>query len=206
MELNELHVFKRHAGAVGQCHPVACIDDGVGAREEHTPTSTGSKDDSLRGDRMKATMQKVPGYDAATGSVFHDQCGGVPLVVDLDASLEELLVHGVKDRVAGTIGCITRSREARSAERALRDPAPVIPAKDHPHPFQFEYVGRRLLTHRFNGVLIAKIEPPLGGVERVRLPGIIVAQCRVDSTLGSNGVTSDGMDFGENGDVEMAPV
>ena len=55
MVLDELHVLERRAGAVGQRHPVAVLDGGVGGEREHLAATAGAEDHCTGGDRLDAS-------------------------------------------------------------------------------------------------------------------------------------------------------
>ena len=103
----------------------------------------------------------------------------------------------------GAIGRVAGARKAGPAERALRDAAPFVPTEDDAHPLQIQDVAGRLPAHCLDGVLVAQIQAPLRGVEGVGLPGVILAQRRVDPSLRGDGMTADRMDFREEGHVQM---
>src|SRR5687768_10991183 len=117
-------------------------------------------------------------------------------------ALEELFIHGVENGMAGAIGGIAGPWKAGAAKRSLRDPPSLISAENHAHAFEFQNITGRFAAHGFDRVLITEIETALGGVERVRFPGIILAKGRVDAALRGNGMAADGMHFGDNRNVK----
>jgi hypothetical protein len=108
----------------------------------------------------------------------------------------------VENGMVCAIGGITGPWEAGAAKRSLRDPPPLVAAKDHAHAFELKNIAGRFTAHGFDRVLITEIETALGGVEGVRFPGIILAKGRVDAALRGNRMAADGMHFGENRNVE----
>ena len=58
----------------------------------------------------------------------------------------------------------------------------------------------RLAAHDLDRVLVAQVVRALDGVERVRLPGVLGVQRRVDAALGRVGVRADGVDLGDDAD------
>jgi hypothetical protein len=80
--------------------------------------------------------------------------------------------------------------------------APLIPAEDHAHAFEFDNIARRFAAHGFDRVLIAQIETTLCRIESVRLPRIILAKRRIDTALRGNRMAADGVHFGENRDIQ----
>ena len=203
MELHELHILERRAGQISQHHPISGVDNRVGARKEHSTASTGGEDDRLRTDRMEATADQVPGHHASADALLNNQQGDVPFLVHLNSALHELLVHRMQDRVTGPIGSVAGAREPGPTERTLRDTASLISAENHTHPLQLQDIARSFSAHRLNRVLIAEVQTPLRGIERMRLPGVILTECGVDASLCGDGVAADRMHFREDRDVEV---
>src|SRR6059036_885497 len=202
VELDELYVHQRRAGPVGHAHAVPGVDDGVGAGEIDPAAAAGRQDDGFGPDGVQAAFQDVPDNDAPADAVLDDERRNVPLFVDEHLALEELLVHGVQERVAGAVRGVAGAREAGAAERALRDAALLVPAEDHPHALERMDVVWCLAAHHLDGVLIAEPQTALGGVVGVLLPGVVLAQGRVDATLCGDGMAADGMDLRDDGHVE----
>src|SRR5690348_11722004 len=128
MELNELHILQRGAGPIAERHAVAGIDNGIGAGQKDTAASAGGENHSLGSDRMQATMQHIPCHHAAAHAVLDDERGDVPLFIDINMALENLFVHGVKNRMARAVRGITRAWESSAPKRPLRDSPPLVPA------------------------------------------------------------------------------
>src|SRR5207244_5649234 len=129
-------------------------DDGVGAREINPAAAAGRQDDGLSPDGVQTALQEVPGDDAPAAAVLDEERRDVPLFVDVHLALQELLVHGVQERMAGSVGGVAGAGEAGAAEGALRDAALLVPTEDHPHALERLAVVRGLAAHRSHGVWI----------------------------------------------------
>ncbi len=124
-----------------------------------------------------------------------------PLLVDLDAALEALLVERVQDDEARDVGRVGGARIAGAAERPLGDRAVVVAAEGTAHVLERDQVARRLAGHDLDGVLVAEVVGALDGVEHVGFPGVVVAQGAVDAALGAAGVAAHRVHLGDEGDV-----
>src|SRR5881397_2974183 len=68
MVLNELHVLERRAGTIGQGHPVAVLDVGVGGEGEDLAAAPRAEDDGSRGDGPNLPGGQLDGHDPLTPS------------------------------------------------------------------------------------------------------------------------------------------
>ena len=156
MELDELHVHQGRAGPIGHAHPVTGVDYGVRAGEIEPATAAGRQYYRLRSDRVQTSVQDIPSDHAPAEPVLYDQCRDVPLFVDEDIALHQLLIHRVQNRVSGPVCRVARPRKPRAAKRPLRDATVGGAAENDTHALEFQNIRRRLATHRFDAVLIAQ--------------------------------------------------
>jgi hypothetical protein len=181
VELHELVVLQRQAGA--QHHPAAVAGAGMGggAGEIGAAVAAGRHHDGLRAEAVQAAVLEVPGGDAAADAlVVHDQVEGDVFDEELAIRLQRLLVQRVQDGVAGAIrggaGAHRRSLAVIlhvAAEGALVDLAVLGAAEGHAVVLQLDDRRDRLAAHVFDGVLVAEPVRPLHGVVHVPAPVIL---------------------------------
>ena len=130
MELHELHVLQRQAGA--QHHAVAVARARVrgGAGEVRAAVAAGREDRRVRAEAMQLALGHVERDDAAARAVLHDEIDREVLDEERRLVPDRLLVQRVQHRVAGAIrrgaGALRDAlAEVRrhAAERTLVDPA-----------------------------------------------------------------------------------
>jgi hypothetical protein len=68
----------------------------------------------------------------------------------------------------------------------------------HAEVLELEEGVGRLLAHDLDGVLVAEVVRALDRVERVRLPGVLGVEGRVDPALSRVRVRADGVDLGDD--------
>ena len=182
MELDELHVLQRQAGA--QHHRVAVAGTGVslGCGEIGAPVAAGGEHHHVGAKPVDRTVFKVPRHDAVTDALpVHDQVEGKVLDKELGVVAQRLLVERMDDGVAGAVGggagAIGRGALAVlhhvAAERALID-LPGFGARErHPEMFELDNRRDRLAAHIFDRILVAKPVRPLDGVVHVPAPIVL---------------------------------
>ena len=121
VELDELHVHQRHAGAIGEGVAVAGRDQGVGGRRVDATEAAGRQHDGLRRQRLDLAGAHVDRDGAPAAAIVDDERRHEPLVVGADVQLERLLVQDVQERLAGDVGDVAGAGEAGAAEGPLRD-------------------------------------------------------------------------------------
>ncbi|CDK40184.1 hypothetical protein BN903_94 [Halorubrum sp. AJ67] len=143
VELDELHVLHRDAGAVRHRDAVAGVGDRIGGVIEHLPHPARREDDAvLRAEAANLTALDVVADDAVTGPlggvvlVGDREIHHVPLVVHRNSAFDHLLVHRVEHLVARLRAGVRRPREGEPAERALGDAAVVLAGERHPPVFE----------------------------------------------------------------------
>ena len=149
MELHELHVLQRQAGA--QHHGVAVAGAGVrgGAGEIGAAVAAGGEDRHVGAEAMQLALGQVERDDAAAGAVLHDQVDREVLDEEGRRVAERLLVQRVQHRVAGAVGRGAGAlRDAlavvrgHAAERALVDAAGLGARERHAVVLELDDRGR----------------------------------------------------------------
>ena len=205
VELDELHVLQGDAGAVGHDDAVAGGGEGVGRDAEGAAVAAGGEHDGLGLDGLDLPAEDVVGDEALAGVVADHEVEGVPLAVDLDAALEQLLEEDGEQGVAGAVGGVDGARGGVAAEAPLGDAAVVHAGEGAAHVLELEDVLRRLATEYLGGVLVDEEVAALDGVVHVQLPRVVVggvAERGGDAALGRAGVGAQRVDLGEDGDVD----
>ena len=103
MELDELHVLERQAGA--EHHRIAVAGAGVGRRrgEIDLAVAAGRKHDRLGAETVDRSVVEAQRDDAAAGAVLHDQVDREIFDEEVGVVLQALLVERVQHRVAGAV-------------------------------------------------------------------------------------------------------
>jgi len=199
VELHELHVLQRQAGAQHHAVAVASADMRRGAGEVSAAVTAGRQNGLAGGETMQRAVVHVQGHDAAAAAfVVHDQVEGEILDVELGRVLERLAVHRVQHGVAGAVrggagalrGALAEMR-GHAAERALIDLAVFLAARERHAPV-LELIdrGRRVLAHVFDGVLVAE---PVGALHRVVHVPAPVVLAHVAERGGNSALRCDGV-------------
>ena len=207
MELDELHVLRRHAGVVGDRRPAAGADDGVGGVGVDAAGAAGGHDHGVGRERVEAAAYHVVGDDAAAAALVDDERGHEDLDVHLDLALVSALDERVQQVVPGLVGAVAGAREPGAAERPLRD-APVVEATERAAPVvHLEDDPGSVLGHLDGGVLVGQVVRALDRVEGVLLGRVVVTvrmvgKRRVDAALRGAGVAAAGVDLAEDRHVQ----
>ena len=212
VELHELHVLQRQAGA--QHHGVAVAGAGVrrGAGEIGAAIAAGRQDRLVGAEAVQRAVVEAERDDAAAGAVLHDQVEGEIFDEELGRVAERLAVervqHGVAGAVGGGAGALRRwpspKLRGHAAERALVDLA-VLGARER-HAVVLELVdrGRRVAAEIFDRVLVAEPVRPLDGVVHVPAPVVRahVAERGGDAALRRDGVRAGRENLGDAGGLQ----
>ena len=204
VELDELHVLQRDAGAVSHDHAVAGGGEGVGGDAEGASVAAGAEHDGLGRDGLDLAGEDVVGDEALADVVLDHEVERVPLGVDLDAASEELLEEHGEHGVAGAVGGVAGARGGVSAEASLGDAALVVAGKRAAHVLELKDVLGAFAGKDFGGVLVDEVVAALDGVEHVQVPGVLggVAERGGDAALRRAGVGSQRMDLREDRHVQ----
>ena len=213
VELHELHVLQRQAGA--QHHGVAVAGLGVraGAGEIGAAIAAGRQNRLLGAEAMQRAVLQAQRDDAAAGAVLiHDQVDGEILDEELGRVAQRLAVervqHGVAGAVGGGAGALCRRPLAEvgghAAERALID-APVLGAAEG-HAVVLELVDGvvGVAAHVLDGVLVSE---PIGALDRVVHVPVPVVRAHVadgggDAALGGHRVRACRKHLGDAGSLQ----
>ena len=104
MELHELHVLERKAGA--EHHRIAVAGASVRRRrgEIDAAIAAGREHHRLRAEAMDRTIVEAQGDDAAAGAIVHDQVDRKIFDKEVGVILQALLIERVKHGMAGAVG------------------------------------------------------------------------------------------------------
>ena len=213
MELHELHVLQRQAGAQHHAAAVAGADVRRGAGEVGAAVAAGRQDGLVGGEAVQGAVVHVQGDDAAAAALaVHDQVDGEVLDVELGRVLERLAVHRVQHGVAGAVGGGAGAlrgalavMRGHAAERALVDLAVFLAARERQAPMlQLVHGGRRVLAHVLDRVLVAEPVGALDGVVHVPAPVVLahVAERGGDAALRRHGVRARREHLGDAGGAQ----
>ncbi len=213
MELHELHVLQRQAGAEHHGVAIASLGVGAGAGQISAAIPAGGQNGLLRTEPMDRAVIEIDRDDAAaTAFVVHDQIDGEIFDIELGGVSQRLAVHGVQHGVAGAVGggagtlrgAFAEMRR-HAAERALVDLAVFLAARERHAPvFEFVDGGGRLADHVLDGILVAKPVGALDGVVHVPAPVVLahVAERSRDAALGRDGVRAGRKHLGDAGGLQ----
>ncbi len=212
MELHELHVLQRQAGA--DDHGVAVAGAGVSARAGEIGAAEAARGhDCLFGaNAMDAAVLEGQGHHAAADAVVHDEVEREVLDEEFGGIAQRLAVervqHGVARAVGGGAGALGGRAFAElgghAAEGALIDLAVVGAAEGHAVMLKLIHGGRRVAAQIFDGVLIAEPVGPLHGVVHVPAPIVLahIAQRGRDAALGRHRVRARREHLGDAGRLQ----
>jgi hypothetical protein len=199
--LDHLHVHQRRADAVALRDAVAGADERVGGGLEALAGAAGGLDGGLRGEHVHRAVADVAGDRAAAlaVAVLH-QPGDEPLLVavDLLVVLHQLLVEHVQERLAGDVGHVVGAGRRGAAERARAEVAGLVAVEGDARVLEPEDLARGLAAHDLDRVLIAQVVGALDRVERVRLPGVVGVERRVDAARRRVGVRAHRVHLGHD--------
>ena len=213
MELDELHVLERQAGAQHHRVAVAGADVRRGAGEIGAAVAAGRQNRGLRAEAMDRSRRRVErDHAAAAALVVHDQVDREILDEELGRVAQRLPVHRVQHGVAGAVGgragalrgalAVVRGH---AAERALIDLAVFLAARERQAPvLQLVHGGRRVAAHVFDRVLVAEPVGALDGVVHVPAPVVLahVAERGGDAALRRDRVRARREDLGDAGGAQ----
>jgi len=158
VELEELHVLQRHAGAQRHRHAVTGVDVGVAGGAEDLAAAAGRDQRGLGLDEQRLAgldLEHQRAEDRAL--VVTDEVDGEEFVEEVRLRPDVLLEQRVQDGVAGAVGgragaCRLGAAEilALPAEGALVDLA-VVEAGER-HAVVLELVHRRIASRHMNSI------------------------------------------------------
>ena len=102
--------------------------------------------------------------------------------------------------MAGDVGDVVGARRRGAAERAGAEVAVLVAVEGDAGVLEPQDLVRRLAAHDLDRVLVAEVVRALDRVERVRLPGVLGIQRRVDPAGGRDRVRAHGVDLGDDRD------
>ena len=212
MELPELHVLERQAGARRHAEAVAGVDEGVGRCREDPAGAAGREHHRLGLQHVQLAGLHLERGDADDGALgVADQVERHPLDEEIGARLDVLLVERVQHRVAGAVGGGAGALDRLlavvrgvAAERALVDRAVRVAVERHAEVLELVDDVRRLAAHELDRVLVAEPVAALDGVVEVVVPVVLahVAERSADPALRRDRVRAGREHLGQDGDVE----
>ena len=211
MELDELEVLQRQAGAQHHGAAVAGAGMGRGRRRIDAAVAAGRQHHLVGAEAVDRAVVEVPGHHAAAHALVHDQVEREILDEELGVVPQRLLVERVQDRVAGAVGggagalgdaLAVFGRHA--AERALVDLALGRARERHAEMLELDDRRDAVAAHVFDRVLVAQ---PVGALDRVvHVPAPVVrahvAERRRDAALRRHGVAAGREHLGDAGGLE----
>ena len=214
VELPHFNVLHRQTSTQGHAHAVTGVDQGIGGRGVDTTGTTGGKDGGLGLEEHGLTGLDVDGdHTTDITLIVLDQFRGIPLVVELGAVLQVLLIQGVQQRVTGTVSSSTGTSSLTTftevlgltTKRALVDTTFFGTGERQTHMIQLEHRFRADITHVFDSVLVTDVIGTFNGIVHVPAP-IIVGIGRRDRTgdtaLGGYSVRTGREYFGNQRSLE----
>ena len=211
MELDELHVLQRQAGA--QHHGVAVAGAGVGggAGEIGAAVAAGGQHGHLGAEAVDGAVVQVPRDDAAHAALVGDEVEGEILDEEFGRMLQRLLVERVQHGMAGAVGGGAGAlRDAfaefrgHAAEGTLVDLARLGAAEGHAVMLELDDRGDRLAHHVLDGVLVAEPVRALDRVVHVPAPVVLahVAERGADAALRRDSVAAGREHLGDAGGAQ----
>ncbi len=210
VELEELHVFQRHAAPPTGCHRVAGKRVRVRRDFEHAPEAARGQQRRFGVKDVILTGVDLDGDGALAYAVLEDQVHDEELVEKLHLLLEALLVERLQDHVAGAVGGLAGAHHGPlavggsvSAEAALLDAAIRRAVEGQAHVLQLDDGLDGLARQDLRCILIHQVVAALDGVIHVPLRVVLfhIAERRGDAALRGAGVGARRVKLGDDGDV-----
>ena len=213
MELHELHVLQRQAGAKDHRVAIACAGMGGRAVLVRTAIAARRQHDLRRTEAVDRSIIEAPGHQAPATPLFHDEVEGKVLDEERCIIAQALPIERMQHRVARAVGRGTGTLDRRlaeflghAAERALVDLS-IFGARER-HAEMFKLVNRlgRIAAEILDRILVTQPVRPLHGVVHVPAPvvGLHVAECCGNAALRRHGVAAGREDLADVGDPEAA--
>src|SRR5256712_1284299 len=176
MELHHLHVLERNAGAVGEGHAVARLDEAVRGEFVHAAAAARRENRRLPADPHHPAAAKVEcGHPGARAGVDDEARDEVLIetvdVLELHRRLEERGPGVEADLVRREHGAL----DGHPAQRALAHPAVRIPRPGTAPVLEPDDLLRAPRDEELDRVLVGEEVGSLDRVERVQLQGIVIA-------------------------------
>src|SRR2546428_3968194 len=177
MELDHLHVFQRHAGAIGEGHPVARLDEPVRRELVDAAAAAGREDRRLPRNRDESAAAEVEGDDALTRPAIDDEARDAVLVAAMDVlELHRGLEERVEDVETDLVRGEARPLDGHPAKRALADAAVIIAGPAAAPVLELDDLPRTPRDETFDRVLVGEEIGALDRVTRVQLDGILISK------------------------------
>ena len=215
VELHELHVLVRKAGA--RDHAVAVPRAGMGrsAGEIGAPVTAGREDHQLRAEAVDRAVIEVPGDDAPAVALRpHDEVEREIFDEEFCRVAQALLVKRVQQRMArpvgGRAGALRRAFAPVlhvAAEGPLVDPAFRRAGEGHAEMFELDHRRHGVAAHIFDGVLVAQPVRALHSVVHVPAPVVLahVPEAGGDAALRGDGMAAGREHLGDAGGLPARP-
>jgi len=213
MELHELHVLQRQAGA--QHHGVAVAGAGVGrgAGLVDAAAAAGGDHRGVGAEAVQGAVLHADRHQAAAGAVLvHQEVDGEVLDEEARLVLEALLVERVQDGVAGAVGGGAGALRhlalgvvrGVAAEAALVDQTLRRPAERHAEMLQLDHRGHRLAAEVLRRVVVGEPDAARDRVVHVPAPVVLghVAERGGDAALGRDRVAAGRKQLGDAGGAQ----
>src|SRR2546427_54707 len=204
MELDHLHVLQRHAGAVGEGHAVARLDEAVRREFVHAAAPAGREDRRLPVDRDEAPAPKVDGDHPRADPALDNQARHKILVEPVDVlELHRCLEERMQDVEADLVRRENGALDGHPAERTLAHPAVRVTGPGAAPVFELNDLLRAPSDEELDRVLVGEEVRSFDRVEGVQLEGIVVPQDRGGPTLRGHRVAPHRVDFRHDRDRQI---
>ena len=195
--------FSGAPASVGERHPVAGADVGVGGVGKHPAASAGADDHRLGRDHADLAGLELDRDHAAYAVALDHQLGDEGLVV----ARERVAQRGLEERVqhveAGLVGGEPRAHLLHPAERAHRDLAVVAPAPRAAPVLQPQQLLGDLVDEDLDAVLVAQPVAARDGVVGVLVERVVLGDYAGGAAFGGHGVAAHRVDLGDHRDAEL---
>ena len=211
MELDELHVLQRQAGAQHHAVAVAGLRMRAGAGEIDAAITAGGQNYFMRAEAVDGAVVEIPRHQSAHRAFVGDEVEREIFDEEIHLVLHALAVkrvqHGVAGAIgrgAGALGDAFAEMGGHATESALIDLA--VFGSGERHAEMLEFVDRlgRVLAEIFDGVLIPQPVRAFHRVVHVPAPVVLahVSERGGDAALGGDRVAAGGEDFRHAGDLQ----
>ncbi len=196
--LDELHVLKRRAGAVGHGHAVAGLDCAVGGERKHAPSAAAGDDHRLGVELAQLAAAHFHGGHALATAVIDQQVERVVLVVARDGrELQRSLEQGVQYMEAGLVGSEPGALLLHAAEGPHRHRAVCFTVPGAAPVLQLQQFLGRLVDEVFDAILVGEPVATAHGIVEVHVEAVIRLDHAGGSAFRGAGMAAHRVDLGD---------
>ena len=202
MELHELEIAERGAGAIGHRHAVAGGDLGIGRAGVDLSRASGGEDGDHRQVQRVLAVGEVERQGADATPVDGQQIDGELVFVELHATADPgRFRQGARDLAAGRVAAGVQPPGDRVRALAAEHDLAVLAVEPRADLDQLADAVGALVDEHSDGVGVAKARAGVDRVLKMQVGGVGLAQSGGDAALGKEGRRVVQAGLGQQADV-----